>query len=378
MTASAPKNILLVDDNVLFLKLLKQAFRQAGLECHTAPSAQEALQWLKSNTPDAILSDYEMPGMNGLQFRRHLLKQSSLSDIPFIFLTAVTDTQLMTAGLSLQAVDYVVKNTPVPVIVAKLTNLLNTVDKQRQLSEQEIKKTAAALNIKAVPDNVPPSTDFAINFWHQDYQDIPGGDFIDFIEADERYLFIVLGDIMGKKWKAWFFTFSYLSYIRAAIRFGIMSQELSTAVILQKVNQIICYDQVLKDILSSLSLVRLDRQTGQLTYAGAGDLPLLHYHYDEGKYSQIQSSGLLLGLFPDGMYQETEIRLAEHDSLLLFTDGLIDYDTGDGSKSDYTHFANRITELLSTQSAFGNVKDDLLRQSDLWVDDASLIHIQKN
>lgn len=378
MTAITPKNILLVDDNVLFLKMMKRAFNQVGLECYTVASAQEAIHWLKSHTPDAILSDYEMPDMDGLQFRRYLLKQSSLSDIPFIFLTSITDTQLMTTGLSLQAVDYVVKNTPVQVIVAKLTNLLNTVDKQRQLSEQEIKKTAAALNIKAVPDKAPVLENFTIDFWHQDYQDIPGGDFVDFIEADERYLFIVLGDIMGKKWKAWFFTFSYLSYIRAAIRFGVMSQEISTATILQKVNRIICYDQVLKDVLSSLSIIRLDRLSGQLTYAGAGDLPLLHYHHETGRCSQVQSAGLLLGLFPDGMYQETTIQLADQDCLLLFTDGLIDYDDGEGNKSDYQHFADRIMNLMRIQSSFVNVKEELLRQNALGVDDASLVYIRKN
>lgn len=209
------KHILLVDDNPLFLKLLGRAFAKAGFDCHTANSGEEALLYLQTHTPDAILSDYEMPDMNGLEFRRNILRVDALKDIPFMFLTGFDDEKVMHSGLNLQAIDYVIKDTPVEIIIAKVNNLLRAVNKQRELSELEIRQTVAALNIKAVPNNAPVLSGFSIDFWHQDYQQIPGGDFIDFIDTGNRYLFIVLGDIMGKKWKAWFFTFTYLSYIRA-------------------------------------------------------------------------------------------------------------------------------------------------------------------
>jgi sigma-B regulation protein RsbU (phosphoserine phosphatase) len=375
--AAATKHILLVDDNPLFLKLLKQAFVKAGFHCETTNSAAEALLYLQNHAPHVILSDYDMPEMNGLEFRRSILSIEALKDIPFVFLTGFDDENIMYSGLDLQAIDYVIKDTPVDVIIAKINNLLRTVSKQRELSELEIRKTVAALNIKAVPDKVPTVAGIGIDFWHRDYQEIPGGDFIDFIDADDRYLFVVLGDIMGKKWKAWFFTFTYLSYIRAAVRFGASGQDSSSAGILQKINDVIYRDEGLRDILSSVALIRIDKVTGQLSYAGAGDLPLLHYHAATRQLHQISSSGLLLGLMPDGNYTEQDITMAPGDQLFIFTDGLIDFAGEEGKKSDYNLFEQQLVNHLHGGLTFEELKNHLQLHSARLVDDSSIIYIIK-
>ena len=373
--AASSKHILLVDDNPLFLKLLAQAFTRSGFTCNSAPDATQALELLKGIAPDVIISDYEMPLINGLEFRQQVLADERLRDIPFMFLTGFAGEDVMYKGLDLQAIDYVSKDTPVEVIIAKINNLLYTVSKQRELSELEIKKTVAALNIKAVPDKLPSIEGFNIDFWHRDYQDIPGGDFIDFIDAGE-YLYIILGDIMGKKWKAWFYTFTYLSYIRAAVRFGISGSDNSAAAILQKVNEVICDDEGLRDILSSVSLIRIHKPSGKLSYSGAGDLPLLHYHALTRQISQVTSSGFLLGLMTNGSYTEQEIILTEGDQLFIFTDGLIDFAADESKKSDYSLFAKELEQLLNNGQTFGDLKKRL-QQSVAMVDDSSIIQIHK-
>lgn len=379
MSVPKAKRLLLVDDNPLFLKILVQAFTKAGFECTSCLSANDGIEFLNSNIPDAILSDYEMPGMNGIEFRKYLIGNPDFKDIPFVFLSYITDQDLMSEGLDLQAVDYVVKETPVNVIVAKINNLIDTVQKQRELSVQEIKKAAIALNIRTVPKAAPAIEGFDVDFWHQAYQDVPGGDFIDFIEVDSRYSFIVLGDVMGKKWVAWFFTFSFLSYIRAAIRFGILNREFSTAGILQKVNSVICYDNALKDILSTMSLLMIDNQTHTVTYSGAGDLPMLHYDRASGGLNQVDSEGLLLGLFQDGGYTEQTITLKPGDELFIFTDGLIDYEEDGEKKSDYVMFKNKLNLMLNQKQSFKQIKQNLMQNlSPALVDDCSIINILKH
>lgn len=376
---SSLKKILLVDDNPLFLKMLSQAFKKSGFVCDTSESAADALQKLKTERPDAIVSDYQMPVMNGLEFRRHLLKQPVLQDIPFIFLTDFSDEDLVTSGLNLQAIDYVLKNTPVNVIVSKLNNLIDTVSKQRQLSEAEVKKAATALNIKSIPQQAPILKGYELNFWHQSFQDIPGGDFIDFIQVTDRFTFIVLGDVMGKKWMAWFLSFSFLSYIRAAVKFAIWSGEYSTAAILQKVNHIIATDEVLADILSSLSLLMIDHEKNTISYSGAGDLPIVYYEAATGRLTELQSSGLLLGLFADGMYEEQQMAMQANDQLFIFTDGIIDYAVDkDHSKSDYKYFVQKLKEITDKQDTFANLKDYLKKNAvTAQVDDCSIIHLLK-
>jgi sigma-B regulation protein RsbU (phosphoserine phosphatase) len=373
-----PHKILLVDDDKLFLKLMVQVFKKSGFDCITAESAEDAITLLdKKNFPDIILSDYNMGQMNGLEFRKHLMKDDTLKNIPFLFLTYFSDSELMIQGLDLQAIDYVLKNTPVNVIVSKVNNILFTVDKQRELSEMEVKKAATSLNIKSIPANVPQVNGFNIDFWHKAFDDIPGGDFVDFIHVDDRYTFGVLGDVMGKKWMAWFFTFGFLSYIRSAVRFAAFNGEYSTAKILQQVNKVICFDDVLKDILSSLSLVLIDSDTATITYSGAGDLPLLHYKSSEKRFINISSSGLLLGLFADGNYNERQIVLEPQDGLFIFTDGMIDFADGAGKKSDYNLFASRLKNMLEADTSFTYMKEQFEHHLHGQVDDQSIIGIYK-
>jgi phosphoserine phosphatase RsbU/P len=376
--SSVTKKILLVDDNQLFLKMLSHAFRKAGFDCITAESGAEALNLLKNNIPDAVLSDYEMPAMNGLQFREELLADADLMDIPFVFLTHVSDHELMEKGLGLQAVDYVLKDTPVSLIITKLNNIIYTVQKQQELSKIELKRAAEALNVRSIPNHTPIIKGYKVDFWHQPYQDIPGGDFIDFIEADEHHTFIVLGDIMGKKWMAWFFTFSFLSYVRAAVRFGVLSGDYSVSSILHKVNEVVCLDDVLKDMLSSLSLVMIDTAKNQIIYSGAGDLPLLHFNAETSQVKKITSDGILLGLFQNTDFTEQKIDLGNNDRLFIFTDGMTDLSAGKVKKSDYNQFANSLKPFLREDHPFEVIESKLFEaSSDHRVDDCSIIQIRK-
>jgi sigma-B regulation protein RsbU (phosphoserine phosphatase) len=376
MATGISKNILLVDDNPLFLKILSQAFTTAGFNCYTAASGTKALDRLHKFKPDVILSDYEMPGMNGLEFRLNVLQIDALKEIPFLFLTAHEDEGIMYTGLNLQAIDYVLKTTPFDVIVAKLNNLLHTVSKQREITEKEIRKTVAALNIKTVPATLPQLNGFEIDFWHRSYQNIPGGDFIDFIDT-KGYLFIVIGDLMGKKWEAWFYTFTYLSYIRAAIRFSVITNDTTLSSVLHQINAVVCQDDGLTNILSSLSLVRIEKQTGKVVYSGAGDLPLLRYRPNMQELTQIKSTGMLLGVLPDGFYTEQEIIMAPSDQLFIFTDGLIDISSGGRQKTDYRYFADQMAGYLQAGQSFTNIKDNLQQQAAGLTDDSSIIYIQK-
>ncbi|MCD8739491.1 fused response regulator/phosphatase [Mucilaginibacter roseus] len=376
MTQAKENKILLVDDNLLFLNIMVQALKKTGWECVTAMSAASAIEKLSTDIPDIILSDYEMPGMNGIEFRQKLMELEMFRDIPFVFLTSLSDKETIEQGLDLQAIDFIIKDTPINVIISKLNNILLTVNKQRELSTLEVQNAAKALNIKSIPQKKPEITGYDINFWHRPYNDVPGGDFIDFIQVDKRYTYVVLGDIMGKKWMAWYFTFGYLSYVRSAVRFATLSNEFSPANILQKVNSIICLDDVLQDILSSLSLVLIDTESGLITYAGAGDLPLLHYNANTQQLQQVTTDGLLLGMFAGVSYTEQQLVLNPTDQLFIFTDGMIDVADNGKIKTDYENFKYKLSELLTAGISFEEIKQQLFNLSpDIVVDDQSIINI---
>ncbi|MDF3078597.1 MAG: SpoIIE family protein phosphatase [Sphingobacteriaceae bacterium] len=376
----AEKKILLVDDSFFMLELMGRAMVKEGFYCLKAESVEEAFRILAVEKPDIIISDYEMPVTNGFLFRQKLLEDNSLKDIPFIFFTSFDNEEMMMQGLDLQAVDYIGKDTPIPVIISKVNNLLSTVREQHERSLQELRITAEALNLRSVPQQSPQINGFGIEFWHKTFQNYPGGDFIDFIQVDDQYTFIVLGDVMGKKWGAWFFSFNFLSYIRSAVRLCVLDGNVSTASILQKINNVICLDPVLSDVLSTLSLIQLENKTGKLLYSGAGDLPLVYYNAEEDKVRTLASAGLLLGLFPDGGHDEHAIQLKPGDKLVAITDGMIDFEDEAGKKSDYNLFVELVSPVLAQPNSFEKIKNVtfLKDNSKEQVDDCSMVFIEMN
>ncbi len=372
------KKILLVDDDRFMLELMGRALEKEGFSCTKVLSASEALRVLSESLPDIILSDYDMPGINGFDFRQRVLHDVTLRNIPFVFLTSFTDEDLMMKGLDLQAVDYITKKTPLPVIVSKLNNLLYTVREEHQRALLELRKTAEALNLRSVPVSAPKVPGMDIQFFHQPFQNYPGGDFIDFISIDQSYTFCVLGDVMGKKWGAWFFSFNFLSYIRSAVRLCVFEGDWSTASIMQKINRVVFLDPMLNDVYSNVSLIRIEHATGKMLYTGAGDLPLITYQ--GGKAGTVSSSGLLLGLFSDGRYEEQEITLHPGDKMLLLSDGMIDFEDKEGKKSDFQYFYDSVSKVLPDENAFARIRGENFFTGDtrIQVDDCSMVFIEMN
>jgi len=373
------KKILLVDDDRFITMLFDKALKSEGFQCFSANSVSQALEVLKTEMPDIILSDYQMPDVDGFEFRSIVLTDKRLKNIPFVFLTSYTDRDMIQRGLDMLAVDYIDKETPVPLVVSKLNNILQAIRKQHEKSMYEIRVAAEALNLSSVPALPPEIEGFKVNFLYKSFEDYPGGDFIDFIKVDNRFTFMVLGDVMGKKWGAWFFSFNFLSYIRSAIRLCVFDGDYSTASIIQKINKVIFMDPVLGDVLSTLSLLMIEQDTGKVYYSGAGDLPIIWYKASEKDCNRVSSSGLLLGVMADGQYNEEVITLASGDQLIVVSDGMIDFEVNGEKKSDYDLFFNSIKPKLGNGESFDLIKDETfsIQKSKEIVDDCSLIFIER-
>ncbi|WP_223818186.1 fused response regulator/phosphatase [Mucilaginibacter rubeus] len=372
--------ILLVDDSPLVLKVIGRALEKEGFVCHKANNGEEALAWLKNDIPDLILSDYQMPGINGFEFRQSLMAVPEFKNIPFMFLTSVTDHDHMIAGMSLDVIDYIDKDTPIAFVISKINNFLNSIRERHEHTIRELSSAAMALNLYSVPKETPRINGFEIDFWHKSFENYPGGDFIDVISINNRYTFIILGDVMGKKWGAWFFSFGYLSYIRAAVRLCVSEGDVSTKSIMQKINSVIYHDPVVSEVLSTLSLIMIDAESEELSYTGAGDLPLLYFCKAENRLDRISSAGLLLGVSKQGGFDEHLFTMRPGDQLMMITDGLIDKETPAGKKTDLNSFTSEVEIYLGKPDSFMTLKNDgfLNEKANEQIDDCSLIFIQKN
>lgn len=372
------KTILLVDDDPFQLRLYERLLQNNGYSCKVALSVDAAEEILNNNEiPDLIISDYEMPDRNGFEFRKRLLKNELLKNVPFLFLTSVNDEHFIQQGLDLKAIDYMAKDIPPARILSKINNLMLAVKEHYERSLSEVKGIAEKLNLRNIPKVAPELKNFSIKYFNQSYQYQPGGDFIDFVKIDERHTFVILGDVMGKKWGAWFFSFSYLSYIRSAIRLCVFDGNYSLPTILHKLNRVICADELLSDIFSTVSILLIDDEECNICYAGAGDLPVLKYEKGKEQLVDYQSDGILLGFSEDIFFSDVKIVLEESEELYVVSDGMIDFQVNDEKKSDMNMFKEKLFDLKKGNEPTEHIVNNLFNKHTSQVDDCSIIIIKR-
>jgi sigma-B regulation protein RsbU (phosphoserine phosphatase) len=372
------KTVLLVDDDLFQLKLYEKLLNNNGYLCRTALSVDEAELILKNHDiPDLIISDYEMPDKNGFEFRKRLLKNDLLKNVPFLFLTSVNDEHFIQQGLDLKAIDYMAKDVPPMRILSKINNLMLAVREHYERSLSEVKGIAEKLNLRNIPKVAPELKHYSITYYNKSYHGQPGGDFIDFIKINDRYTFVILGDVMGKKWGAWFFSFSFLSYVRSAIRLCVFDGDFSLPTILQKLNRVVYADEFLSDIFSTLSIVLIDDETCSICYSGAGDLPLLKYEKNQEDLISYQSDGILLGFSEEATYNEIQVSIEGEEELFLVTDGVIDFEFDGVKKSDMNLLKHRLHDLKERNEPTDHIVNTLFNKHSSQIDDCSIIIIKR-
>jgi two-component system chemotaxis sensor kinase CheA len=104
------QSVLLVDDSAFFRNMLAPVLKAAGYRVRVAPSAQEGLTALRSGQPfDVVLTDIEMPDMNGFEFAETIRADQHLSSMPIIALSSMVSPAAIERGRQAGFHDYVAK-----------------------------------------------------------------------------------------------------------------------------------------------------------------------------------------------------------------------------------------------------------------------------
>jgi DNA-binding NarL/FixJ family response regulator len=108
--------VLVVDDSPETLRLLTDALDGAGMTVMVALDGAAAMRIVDQITPDMILLDAVMPGMDGFETCRRLKRDAGLSNVPVIFMTGLAETEHIVRGLEAGGVDYVTK----PIVIEEM------------------------------------------------------------------------------------------------------------------------------------------------------------------------------------------------------------------------------------------------------------------
>ncbi|TPQ42566.1 DNA-binding response regulator [Bradyrhizobium guangdongense] len=107
---------LVVDDSPETLRLLTDALDGAGMTVMVALDGASAMRIVDQITPDIVLLDAVMPGMDGFETCRRLKRDSGLDNVPVIFMTGLAETEHIVRGLEAGGVDYVTK----PIVIEEM------------------------------------------------------------------------------------------------------------------------------------------------------------------------------------------------------------------------------------------------------------------
>ncbi|MGB3405731.1 MAG: response regulator [Microcoleaceae cyanobacterium] len=145
--------ILIIDDNSTNIEVLYQSLSEESYEVFIEMDGREGIKQAKTNSPDLILLDIMMPGIDGFETCQQLKASPLTQDIPIIFMTALSDIETKIKGLKAGAVDYITKPFQREEVIARIQLHLNLrqmsleLQQQKQQLEQKVEKRTAALVI---------------------------------------------------------------------------------------------------------------------------------------------------------------------------------------------------------------------------------------
>jgi DNA-binding response OmpR family regulator len=116
-----PRNIVLVvDDSPATLGMLNEALETAGYTVLVSQSGAAALTLIERVTPDIVLMDALMPGLDGFETCRRMKRNPLLHAVPIVFMTGLTETEHVLHGLDAGGVDYVSKPVTPDEVIARI------------------------------------------------------------------------------------------------------------------------------------------------------------------------------------------------------------------------------------------------------------------
>ena len=138
MTATASKQLLLIDDDPNLVLLVKDYLELRGYVVITARNGREALKVLEKDLPHLIICDVMMPEMDGYTFVKKVRENSQTNCLPILFLSAKGQIQDRVTGLSQGADVYMVKPFEPDELVAQIEASLKQAERMRQSQGPEL------------------------------------------------------------------------------------------------------------------------------------------------------------------------------------------------------------------------------------------------
>jgi len=317
-----PPLILIVDDNPANVEIFQMRLLANDYDIITATDGEMGLAMAREKHPDLILLDIMMPKMDGLEVCRRLKGDPSLPFMPIILVTAKSESRDVVAGLEAGGDEYLTKPVDHAALVARVKSMLrikllhDTVLKQSTQLNQQLK---TATKIQSLFWPKIPELKAGGHIWAVS---VPatyvGGDLYDVIPLPDESLLAYVADVSDKGVPA--------ALIMAALSTTIRSESQTQNEIdelLASINNNL-YNLISEEgFFATIVIVKYWPVSGKMQFALGGHFQPL-WIVEDGIGNMPQLNGISLGIMPDAHFEKKEITLSPGESILLFTDGLIE------------------------------------------------------
>ncbi len=324
--STGAERVLVVDDDEPLARVMARTLRSRGFECDVALDGSEARKLFAANDYAVALLDVRLPDESGYGLLEEL--RETRPDTAVVMISGVDDPELGKAALEHGAYAYHVK----PVGSTQLYLLVVNNVRRRSLEREnranldrleamvaeraEQMRRAAAMQAGMLPSSPFKADGFEIAAHFTPAREI-SGDFYDWYGSDPGPVTLSLGDVMGKGLLASL----TMATARAALR-GVEGVDPIVDGIKQAAGVMSAALEVNHSYVTVFH-ARFDPRTGELDYVDAGHG---HARLLRGSTAQelLPQRSAPIGIFPDTQFISGKVTLGRGDSLVVFSDGLLE------------------------------------------------------
>jgi sigma-B regulation protein RsbU (phosphoserine phosphatase) len=322
--------ILIVDDDLINIRVLEIPLRAQGYTVLKATSGQEALEQIEVSEPDLILLDIQMPQMDGFEVCRRIRENEETQFVPIVMVTALKEAEDRIKSIEVGADDFISKPVDYHEVLARVGSLLRIKQYRDDLkhANEELaihnarleKELQMAKEIQQIL--IPQKRDLAgFRFFAHYVPEIDvGGDFFDLWEIGSGKLGVFISDVMGHGVSAAFVTV-FIKTVVEEIRGGINDPGELLAMLNTRFDRLIS-SQLFMFATAFCAIIDLSKNTLSCANAGHPFPFLLKHHQGICEPIGDKDAGKGLGLAPNSVYKTHQYPFDDLSRVFLYTDGV--------------------------------------------------------
>ncbi len=337
---------LVVDDDPLILGLLRAFLTARGYLVEQSEDGEDALARVRQGGFHLVITDRNMPRMDGLALCRAIRASPGESYIYCIMLTSMREESSLVAAMEAGVDDFLAKPLRLPELGARLHAAERMLSleaglaaRNRELAQAygQVSRELELARVLQLGQLPPPGAFGSVRFdWEFEASGFVGGDIFDYFALDERFLCVYLADVSGHGVAAAMMAFNAQHQLRA------MSQQMAPALlrhgglaeaavaIVSEYNQ-----RFLQMKETSLYLTMLfalvDTRAGQAALVQAGHPPPLYAAPGAAEFTPVGEGGVPIGILPEPGYEATLVPFGPGTRLVIYSDGITDCAAADGA-----------------------------------------------